>query len=232
VGGKTGVNHPLGKNMIGAFHQPRAVIADMRVLQSLPAREISAGLAEVIKYGLIADKTFFNWLEANIAELLARDPKALAYAVKHSCENKARIVAQDEREAGLRATLNLGHTFGHAIETHQGYGNWLHGEAVAAGMVMALDLSRRRGAIGKEDFKRLVRLLERAHLPVKAPADMTADDFLRLMGQDKKVTHGQLRLVLLESMGRAIVTSDIDMGQLKKPFAACRAVSDQAPPGA
>jgi len=232
VGGKTGVNHPLGKNMIGAFHQPRAVIADMRVLQSLPAREISAGLAEVIKYGLIADKTFFNWLEANIAELLARDPKALAYAVKHSCENKARIVAQDEREAGLRATLNLGHTFGHAIETHQGYGNWLHGEAVAAGMVMALDLSRRRGAIGKEDFKRLVRLLERAHLPVKAPADMTADDFLRLMGQDKKVTHGQLRLVLLESMGRAIVTSDIDMGQLKKTFAACRAVTDQAPPGA
>ncbi len=232
VGGKTGVNHRLGKNMIGAFYQPRAVIADMSTLETLPARELSAGLAEVIKYGLIADEEFFEWLESNIPDLLAKDPKALAYAVKRSCENKARVVAQDEREGGLRAILNLGHTFGHAIETAQGYGVWLHGEAVAAGMVMAADLSHRRGAISARELDRLVALLERAHLPVKAPASMTPDDFIRLMGVDKKVLDGRLRLVLLEKMGKALITDDIEPDLLQETFAACRADERDAPPGA
>lgn len=232
VGGKTGVNHRLGKNMIGAFYQPRAVIADMSVLESLPARELSAGLAEVIKYGLIADEEFFEWLESNVPDLLAKEPKALAYAVKRSCENKARVVAQDEREGGLRAILNLGHTFGHAIETAQGYGVWLHGEAVAAGMVMAADLSYRRGAITADQLDRIVRLLERAHLPVKAPANMTPDDFMGLMGVDKKVLDGRLRLVLLEKMGKAIITDDVEPDLLQETFDACRAGDRSAPPGA
>lgn len=222
VGGKTGVNHPMGKNMIGAFYQPKAVVADISLLKSLPPRELSAGLAEVIKYGLICDYEFFVWLEQNIDLLLAGNEDSLAYAVKRSCENKAEVVAQDEHEGGIRAILNLGHTFGHAIETAQGYGNWLHGEAVAAGMVMAADLSLRRGAISSDEYDRIVAILMRANLPVKAPADMTPEQFVTLMGVDKKVLDGRLRLVLLESMGKAIVTSDIQTDLLMQTFAACR----------
>ncbi|WP_039915309.1 3-dehydroquinate synthase [Cellvibrio mixtus] len=223
VGGKTGVNHPLGKNMVGAFYQPQCVLADISLLASLPPRELSAGIAEIIKYGLISDYDFFVWLENNIAALMSGDKEALAYAVKRSCENKANVVAQDEREGGLRAILNLGHTFGHAIETAQGYGNWLHGEAVAAGMVMAADLSWRRGAISEQDLIRIVNLLEHANLPTKAPADMSPDTFKSLMGVDKKVLDGRLRLVLLESMGKAIITSDIDANLLQQTFDACKA---------
>jgi len=222
VGGKTGVNHAMGKNMIGAFYQPQAVIADISLLKTLPAREVSAGLAEVIKYGLISDADFFVWLEQNIDLLMQGDEEALSYAVLRSCQNKADVVAQDEHEGGIRAILNLGHTFGHAIETAQGYGNWLHGEAVAAGMVMASDLSMRRGDISSQDLQRIITLLERAHLPTKAPADMTPEQFVELMGVDKKVLDGRLRLVLLESLGRAIVTSDIDTKLLMETFAACR----------
>lgn len=223
VGGKTGVNHPLGKNMIGAFYQPQCVLADTSLLASLPPRELSAGIAEVIKYGLISDYEFFVWLENNIAALMSGDKEALAYAVKRSCENKADVVAQDEREGGLRAILNLGHTFGHAIETAQGYGNWLHGEAVAAGMVMAADLSWRRGAISEQDLARIIALLERANLPVRAPADMSPETFKSLMGVDKKVLDGRLRLVLLDAMGKAIITSDIDAELLQQTFDACKA---------
>lgn len=223
VGGKTGVNHKLGKNMIGAFHQPQAVLADTRVLETLPERELAAGIAEVIKYGLICDYEFFQWLEANMDALLARDSNALGFAVKRSCENKARVVALDEREGGIRAILNLGHTFGHAIETAQGYGNWLHGEAVAAGMVMAADLSHRRGAISAAELARVIALLQRCGLPVQAPADMTPDDFVTLMGVDKKVLDGRLRLVLLEAMGQAVTTSEIDPSMLQETFAGCRA---------
>lgn len=225
VGGKTGVNHPLGKNMIGAFYQPRCVIADTSLLQTLPVRELSAGIAEVIKYGLISDYEFFVWLEQNMDALMASKPDALAYAVKRSCENKADVVAQDEHEGGIRAILNLGHTFGHAIETAQGYGNWLHGEAVGAGMAMAADLSLRRGAISAEDFARIIHLLKRAHLPTKAPSDMTPAQFVELMGVDKKVLDGRLRLVLLESMGKALITSDIDPTMLQETFEACKADS-------
>lgn len=223
VGGKTGVNHPLGKNMIGAFHQPRLVLADIGLLKTLPQREISAGIAEIIKYGLISDYVFFVWLEKNMDALMQGDIDALSYAVKRSCENKAYVVGKDERESGLRAILNLGHTFGHAIETAQGYGNWLHGEAVATGMVMAADLSCRRGAISSQDLQRIINLLERARLPVKAPANMDAETFLSLMGVDKKVLDGRLRLVLLEKMGQAEITSEIDSQQLFETFAACRA---------
>lgn len=222
VGGKTGVNHAMGKNMIGAFYQPQAVIADISLLKTLPAREVSAGLAEVIKYGLISDAEFFIWLENNIELLMQGDEAALTYAVLRSCQNKADVVAQDEHEGGIRAILNLGHTFGHAIETAQGYGNWLHGEAVAAGMVMAADLSMRRGDISNDDLQRIIALLERANLPTKAPADMTPEQFVALMGVDKKVLDGRLRLVLLESLGRAIVTSDIDTKLLMETFSACR----------
>lgn len=222
VGGKTGVNHPLGKNMIGAFYQPRCVLADIDVLQSLPARELSAGIAEIIKYGLISDYEFFVWLEHNVSALMELDKNALAYAVERSCQTKANVVAQDEHEGGIRAILNFGHTFGHAIETAQGYGNWLHGEAVAAGMVMAADLSCRRGAISDADLARIIKLLQQAGLPTKAPSDMTSDRFMELMGVDKKVLDGRLRLVLLESMGQAIVTSDIDPAMLAQTFAACR----------
>jgi 3-dehydroquinate synthase len=222
VGGKTGVNHPLGKNMIGAFYQPRCVIADTLLLQSLPPRELSAGIAEIIKYGLISDYPFFEWLEDNLDALLRGDREALAYAVERSCKNKADVVAQDEHEGGVRAILNFGHTFGHAIETAQGYGNWLHGEAVAAGMVMAADLSWRRGAITEPDLERIKTLLERAKLPVKAPADMTPDQFKQLMGVDKKILDGRLRLVLLEAMGQAIITSEVEPALLAQTFAACR----------
>ena len=222
VGGKTGVNHEMGKNMIGAFYQPQAVVADISLLKTLPAREISAGLAEVIKYGLISDYDFFIWLERNIELLVEGDEEALSFAVLRSCKNKAEVVAQDEHEGGIRAILNFGHTFGHAIETAQGYGNWLHGEAVAAGMVMAADLSMRRGDISANDLDRIINLLVRAKLPVKAPQGMTAEKFIELMGVDKKVLDGRLRLVLLASLGEAIVTSDVDKALLLQTFAACR----------
>ncbi|MEW6445260.1 MAG: 3-dehydroquinate synthase [Pseudomonadota bacterium] len=206
VGGKTGINHPGGKNMLGAFWQPRAVIADTDTLGTLPDRELSAGLAEVIKYGLIYDESFLGWIETNIDALRARAPSALAYAIRRSCEIKAEVVGQDERESGLRAILNLGHTFGHAIEAGMGYGEWLHGEAVGVGMCMAARLSELEGWISAEDVRRTRAIVQLAGLPTTAPAKMTADDFQHLMGIDKKVLDGKLRLVLLESMGKAIVT--------------------------
>jgi len=214
VGGKTGVNHKLGKNMIGAFHQPNCVVIDTESLNTLPDNELSAGLAEVIKYGLICDPEFLDWLENNMAALMQRDSAALVYAIERSCSAKAKVVAEDEREGGIRAILNLGHTFGHAIETDQGYGNWLHGEAVAAGTVMAADLSQRLGWISTEDVARTVRLLESANLPVKPPANMAGDRFKELMAVDKKVLDGKLRLVLLKTMGQAVVTSDFEIDQL------------------
>lgn len=214
VGGKTGVNHPAGKNMIGAFHQPMAVLADTAVLQTLPDTELSAGLAEVIKYGLIYDAVFFAWLEDNIDSLRRKDEPTLAYAIYRSCEIKAELVAQDERESGVRALLNLGHTFGHAIETHAGYGQWLHGEAVAAGTVMAADLSCRMGWISRADVDRIERLFKLAGLPVKPPQDMTPDRFCALMSVDKKVMDGRLRLVLLHAIGKAVVTDQFEQSAL------------------
>ncbi|MDO6443918.1 3-dehydroquinate synthase [Marinobacter sp. 2_MG-2023] len=208
VGGKTGINHPLGKNMVGAFHQPEAVLIDTDTLQTLPPREVSAGLAEIIKYGLIRDTDFLGWLELVIDKLVTLDRKALAEAIFRSCACKADVVAQDERENGLRATLNLGHTFGHAIETYAGYGNWLHGEAVGTGMIMAADLSAREGSISQADYDRILRLVNKACLPDLPPADMTAADFMNLMAVDKKNVDGRLRLVLLRSVGDAVVTSD------------------------
>ncbi len=213
VGGKTGVNHALGKNMIGAFHQPVAVVADMSTLQSLSDRELKAGLAEVIKHGFILDGQFFGWLETNMSALLARDEKAIAYAVKRSCEIKAEIVIADEHEHGVRALLNFGHTFGHAIEAAMGYGNWLHGEAISAGMVMALNMSKRMGKITEHDQKRGIALLAAAGLPIQPPTSIDAETFLDYMGRDKKVTSGQMRLVLLEKIGQAFVT-DANIDQL------------------
>mgnify|MGYP006189243511 CR=1 FL=1 len=214
VGGKTGVNHPRGKNMIGAFHQPNAVLIDTSVLNTLPTRELSAGLAEVIKYGLIADAEFFEWLESHIQNLLNRDPEALAYAIERSCQIKADVVAADEREGGIRAILNLGHTFGHAIEAVQGYGNWLHGEAVAAGMVMACRLSEALEWLSPEVVVRAEKLIAAAGLPIAPPPTMTTDDFLEAMAVDKKVLDGRVRLVLLKACGQAVVTSDFDPKQL------------------
>lgn len=208
VGGKTGINHPLGKNMVGAFYQPQAVLIDTQSLTTLPARELSAGLAEVIKYGLICDEPFLTWLEENMQALLSLDQQALTTAIERSCAAKARIVAADERENGLRATLNLGHTFGHAIETEQGYGVWLHGEAVAAGTAMALEMSHRLGWITEAERNRGIRLLIAANLPVVPPKDMTPEHFLQHMAVDKKVLDGQLRLVLLRDLGDALVTSE------------------------
>jgi 3-dehydroquinate synthase len=209
VGGKTAINHPLGKNMIGAFYQPRVVLADTATLNTLPDRELRAGLAEVIKHGLLADAAFFAWLEANIEALLARDPEALAHAIRRCCELKAAIVAQDEREAGVRATLNLGHTFGHAIEAGLGFGVWLHGEAVAAGTLMAAELSRRLGYIGADDVSRVRQLLLRAGLPVAGPA-LGTDTYLALMRRDKKASAGTIRYVLLKRLGQAIVGNATD----------------------
>lgn len=208
VGGKTGINHPLGKNMVGAFYQPKAVIIDTQTLGSLPARELSAGLAEVIKYGLICDEPFLTWLEQNMPALRNLDDRALVQAIERSCAAKARVVGSDERESGLRAILNLGHTFGHAIETHMGYGVWLHGEAVAAGTVMALHMSELLGWVSAEERQRGVRLLQAAGLPVVPPAQMGPDDFLAHMAVDKKVLDGQLRLVLLRRLGGALITAD------------------------
>lgn len=210
VGGKTGVNHALGKNMIGAFHQPKLVIIDTNTLATLPDRELAAGVAEVIKYGLIYDAEFFSWLEDNMQALVSRDANALIYAIRRSCEIKADIVAQDEKEGGIRAILNLGHTFGHAIETATGYGSWLHGEAVAAGMVMAVDLSCRLGWLDADLLTRSRTLLQAANLPILPPETMTANQFLELMAVDKKNIDKKLRLVLLKSLGKAVVTSEFD----------------------
>jgi 3-dehydroquinate synthase len=207
VGGKTGVNHPQGKNMIGAFHQPRCVFADISTLNTLSDREYRAGLAEVVKYGLIYDSSFFEWLEHNTAALARRDTAAVMYAVQRSCEIKAEIVAADEREQGLRAILNLGHTFGHAIETASGYGTWLHGEAVAAGMVLAADLSARIGWISAGDYDRAIQLMKQLELPV-APPKIGATRAFELMGMDKKVLDGRVRLVLMRKLGKADVVGD------------------------
>jgi len=221
VGGKTGINHPLGKNMIGAFHQPRLVVADTDTLATLPDRELRAGLAEVIKYGLIRDPAFFDWLEGNLERLLARETDALAHAIERSCANKAEIVAADEREAGERALLNLGHTFGHAIETGLGYGVWLHGEAVAAGTVIAATLSHRLGWLGAADLDRAVALLRRAGLPTRGP-QLSGDRYLELMSLDKKVDAGALRLVLLKGIGRGVVAG-ADSADIRAAIAACTA---------
>lgn len=215
VGGKTGINHPLGKNMIGAFYQPRLVLADTMTLNTLPDRELSAGLAEVIKYGLIGDLPFFEWLEQNMEKLLARDSAALAYAIHRSCTDKARVVAADEREGGIRALLNLGHTFGHAIESGMGYGVWLHGEAVAAGTVLAADLSRRLGWLSESDVARTRTLFERAGLPVAAPA-LGVEKYLDLMGLDKKVEDGKMRFVLLRAIGDGVVSGEVPPALLRE----------------
>jgi len=220
VGGKTAVNHALGKNMIGAFYQPQCVIADTLTLNTLDDRQLSSGLAEVIKYGLINDPDFFEWLENNIAALRARDQGVLAEAIERSCQDKADLVAKDELEQGVRALLNLGHTFGHAIETGMGYGNFLHGEGVAIGMVMAADLSQRMGWIKKEDVERIKRLLIAAGLPVKAPEEMSSKRFMSLMAVDKKVQDGHIRLVLLKKLGQAVISDDYSAEFLADTLAA------------
>lgn len=219
VGGKTGVNHALGKNMIGAFHQPASVIADVSTLDTLPDSELSAGLAEVIKYGFIIDADFFIWLEDNLEALLARDEQAVIEAVYRSCDIKARMVEADEREHGQRALLNLGHTFGHAIEGAMGYGSWLHGEAVSAGIAMALDLAVRLGEVDEATQQRGLKLLSRAGLPITAPPEMTPEQFLAFMQRDKKVADGELRLVIPGPIGRARVGSDYDPAALHATLA-------------
>jgi len=220
VGGKTAVNHPLGKNMIGAFHQPKLVLADTDTLATLPDRELKAGLAEVIKYGLIRDAGFFDWLEVNIDGLLARDAGLLSEAIERSCANKAQIVAEDETERGVRALLNLGHTFGHAIEAGLGFGEWLHGEAVGAGMVMAARLSERLGHMAKDQADRAVALIARAGLPIVGPA-LGADRYLELMAHDKKVDAGRLRLVLLRAIGDAEIFADIPVPDIRAAIDQC-----------
>lgn len=222
VGGKTGVNHVLGKNMIGAFYQPKCVLIDISTLQSLPDNELSAGLAEVIKYSLIRDIELLDWLEQNMEKLLERDHDALAFVIERSCRNKAEIVAQDEREAGQRALLNLGHTFGHAIETGSGYGSWLHGAAVAAGLAMAVDMSQRMGWLSGEDVDRVTKILKRARLPISGPDTLSVDRYLELMAVDKKVQDGQMRLVLLKKLGSAFVCDSFDHDKLKQTLAMCR----------
>ena len=219
VGGKTGINHPLGKNMIGAFQQPQVVLADMSQLKTLPPRELSAGLAEVIKYALLGDADFLAWLEQYMDALVQGDEAALAEAVYRSCAHKARIVANDEKEQGERALLNLGHTFGHAIESYLGYGEWLHGEAVATGMVMAADLSQRMGWISAEDLARTKNIIQRANLPIVCP-QIPLDDFLAYMAHDKKVLNGQLRLVLMQAVGQAIITKTFDVELMKQAILA------------
>ncbi len=215
VGGKTGVNHPLGKNMIGAFHQPQCVIADTESLNTLDDRQLSAGIAEVIKYGLINDPEFFDWLEENIGSLLSRDPQALAFAIERSCVDKAKIVAADELEAGQRALLNLGHTFGHAIETGIGYGGWLHGEAIGAGMCVAARVSVEHGWMTEEEEERVVALISKSRLPIEPPGELDADKIMELMAIDKKVQNGNLRLVLMKGIGRSFVTDKFDLGKLQ-----------------
>lgn len=216
VGGKTGVNHPLGKNMIGAFYQPQCVIADMDVLDTLDDRQLVAGIAEVIKYGLIRDLEFFEWLEKNMLLLLGRDKMALAYVIERSCINKAEIVAEDEFELGIRAILNLGHTFGHAIETGVGYGQYLHGEAVSIGIGYAVDLSKRMGWITNADVERVLALLTLAGLPVNPPKEMTMEKFIDLMAVDKKNLDGNIRVILIESIGKATLPINIDQKYLEQ----------------
>lgn len=215
VGGKTGVNHPLGKNMIGAFYQPQCVIADADVLDTLDDRQLSAGLAEVIKYGLIRDAEFLVWLEINMPKLLARDKSALAYAIERSCINKAEVVGEDEFESGVRATLNLGHTFGHAIETGCGYGQYLHGEAVAIGSCFAADLSRRLGWLNDADVARIIAIFQAANLPVTPPSNMATEQYLDLMAVDKKNIDGKIRLILLEAIGKASLPLNVDLAPLQ-----------------
>jgi len=215
VGGKTGINHPLGKNMIGAFYQPQLVLADIDTLQTLPAREFSAGMAEVIKYGLIRDAEFFDWLEVHIEQLMVLDEQAITEAIYRSCKNKADVVARDEHETGERALLNLGHTFGHAIENAMGYGVWLHGEAVGAGTMMAADLSQRMGWLTDTEVVRIRQLLTAAKLPLDAPK-LGAEKYLNLMQLDKKVADGKIRLVLQQAIGKSVITSDYDAEKLKE----------------
>jgi len=215
VGGKTGINHPLGKNMIGAFYQPKLVLADIGTLKTLPQRELSAGVAEVIKYGLIRDADFFDWLETNMSALMALDTAVVSYAVYRSCQNKAEVVVADEHEQGERALLNLGHTFGHAIENAMGYGVWLHGEAVATGTVMAADLSLRMGWLSVAQIARIKTIMQAAKLPIDAP-DLGADEYLRLMQLDKKVADGRIRLILQQDIGKAVMTADYDAEKLKQ----------------
>lgn len=215
VGGKTGINHPLGKNMIGAFYQPQVVLADIDTLKTLPPREFSAGMAEVIKYGLIRDAEFFDWLEANIDALMALDVNAISEAIYRSCHNKAEVVARDEHESGERALLNLGHTFGHAIENAMGYGVWLHGEAVAAGTMLAADLSQRMGWLTAAQVQRMHDLLSHAKLPLDAPK-LGVEKYLDLMQMDKKVADGKIRLVLQQGIGKSVITSDYDVEKLKQ----------------
>lgn len=220
VGGKTGINHPLGKNMIGAFYQPQLVLADIDTLQTLPKREFSAGVAEVIKYGLIRDADFFDWLETNMASLMQLNEQVLSDAIYRSCQNKADVVAADEHEQGERALLNLGHTFGHAIENAMGYGVWLHGEAVAAGTMMAADLSQRMGWLNASEVARIKHSFESANLPVTAPA-LGAEKYLDLMGLDKKVENGKIRLILQQGIGKSVITSDYDVEKLKETLLLC-----------
>ena len=219
VGGKTAINHPLGKNMVGAFHQPAAVVADTDTLATLPAREYAAGLAEVVKYGAIRDLAFLDWLEAHADALRARDANALAHAIRRSCEIKAEVVAQDERESGVRALLNFGHTFGHAIESAAGYGRWLHGEAVAAGMALAARFSARLGRIDGAQADRLERLLRRFDLPVEAKG-FAVETWLEYMGRDKKNESGRITLILLEALGQAVVVKDAPVARLEEFLAA------------
>lgn len=224
VGGKTGVNHPLGKNMIGSFHQPQCVIADTNTLNTLDDRQLSAGMAEVIKYALINSSEFYNWLVNNVSSLNNRDPKALAYAIEFSCQDKADIVAADEKEAGQRALLNLGHTFGHAIETGMGYGNCLHGEAVAIGMIMAADLSVRHGWIDETVKNQIIELIEQANLPIEIPTHsdvkLSAQQLMDLMAGDKKVLDGQLHLVLINALGSSLITAEFDVDKLQETLEA------------
>jgi 3-dehydroquinate synthase len=227
VGGKTGVNHPLGKNMIGAFYQPQCVLADTETLNTLEPRQLAAGIAEVIKYGLIRDPVFLAWIEKNIDKLNARDPTALSEAIERSCQNKAEVVAADEHEANQRALLNLGHTFGHAIEAGMGYGAWLHGEAVATGMLMAADLSQRMGWISEAEVTRTRDVIARGKLPVTGPKDLSNERYLELMAVDKKVEAGQIRLVLLKELGEAVLTADYDAALLQQTLDACRGMQNE-----
>mgnify|MGYP001550503098 FL=1 len=222
VGGKTGINHPLGKNMIGSFYQPKAVVADSTTLDTLPERELRAGIAEIIKYGLIRDPVFFDWIEQNMAKLLARDSEILIEAIRRSCMNKAEVVQADERESGVRALLNLGHTFGHAIENAMGYGRWLHGEAVAAGTVLAAELSARMNMIDRIEVERIRRIYVLAGLPVVAPS-LGPEKYLSLMGLDKKVEGGKMRFILLRRIGEAMVHSFVPAEVLAETLVECTA---------
>jgi 3-dehydroquinate synthase len=215
VGGKTGINHPSGKNMIGAFYQPKLVLADIGALKTLPQKELSAGIAEVIKYGLIRDADFFDWLEINMEKLMALDEAVTSYAIYRSCKNKAEVVATDEHETGERALLNLGHTFGHAIENAMGYGVWLHGEAVAAGTMLAADLSQRMGWLQSQEFAKMDAIFKVAKLPTKAPS-LGVERYLDLMSMDKKVQDGKIRLVLQQGIGKSVITSEYDEQKLKE----------------